>query len=201
MINRREILIDLVNRYKLQSYLELGLRDSSLTFDHIPCTFKFSVDVESRCKPSFCGSTDEFFKQSKEKFDLVLVDANHEAEFVYRDLMNSVRCLSDNGIVVLHDVLPIRFEDTSNNLDNGTAWKVVPHVLKYHPELHICTVPETKCGCGIVIKNFEGWRAMLDTSFNLFYDYHVMNQYRVKSQNLISYSRLSDWVQKPFYQF
>lgn len=202
-MNRKNILIDLVKAFNFKSYLELGLRDRETTFNHIPCKIKTSVDINPVCKPDFCGKTDDFFKvlNGFDKYDLIFIDACHKAESVYKDLMSSVKYLSEGGVIVLHDTLPIKFENTANKLDNGTAWKVVPYVLKNHPELHICTIPETKCGCSVVIKNYSLKREVLFQEFNLFLDYDTMDENRVKSQNLISYNHLFDWINKPFYQF
>lgn len=204
VMNRRDILIDLARTFNFNNYLELGLRDKDTTFNHIPCEHKTSVDINPACSPSFCGPTDDFFRtlDKSVKFDLVLVDACHKAVSVYKDAMNSFLRLKDGGVIVLHDTLPIKFENTANKLDNGTAWKVVSYFLKFHPELHICSVPETKCGCSIIIKNKSGnERRMLDRDFNMFYDYDFMDENRRKSQNLIPYSDLLNWINKPYYQF
>jgi hypothetical protein len=181
--HRKDILADLANKYGFKSYLELGLRDAQDTFNHVPCQLKTSVDINPDCHPSFVGSTDDFFKQLKESdmWDLIFIDASHKAVQVYRDLFNSIRHLNDKGVIVLHDTLPREFKYTAQS-DNGTAWKIIPYVLANNPELHVCTVAESTCGCGIVIKNLSGKRDVVPNP-NMFYDYDYMDENRVKSQN------------------
>ena len=41
-----------------------------------------------------------------ERYDVILVDPYHDYECSYRDLALAFRFLNDNGVVVIHDVLP-----------------------------------------------------------------------------------------------
>jgi predicted O-methyltransferase YrrM len=45
-------------------------------------------------------------------FELIFIDGFHHADQVKRDFENSLRCLSDNGFIVIHDVLPENEEGT-----------------------------------------------------------------------------------------
>jgi len=104
----REIIEFFVNRFGYQSYLELGVRDSSNTFNHINCAIKEGVDVNSACSPTYCMTTDEFFETvGKDKtWDIIFIDASHEKNQVLRDFKNSLERLNKNGTIIMDDINP-----------------------------------------------------------------------------------------------
>ena len=194
-IHRKQIIIDIINYFKFNSYLEIGLRNKDGVFNHIPCKIKYSVDPDPKSEADYCGTSDSFFCQDKIlniKWDVIFIDGCHLADFVYRDLINSVNHLNDGGVIFLHDVLPTQYEFTFENGDCQTAWKVIPYVLKYHPELRICCITENKTGIGIVVKGNRS--ETLDIEFNKFSEYYLMNENRKLSQNVINYNELIDWI-------
>jgi len=207
-MKRRNIINDLIVKLNFENYLELGIRTKE-TFNSVICKNRMSVDCENKWEPTYCYTIDDFFKlldggfldiDKNYKWDLIFIDACHKAEYVYRDTLNSVRHLNDKGILVLHDVFPVKWEFTIEDDQNGTAWKVVPYILKYHPELNVCVIPERNGGCGIVTKNLGKLREnCLDKDFNVFYDFYLMDVNRKKSQNIIVYSDLIDWIKQPYY--
>jgi hypothetical protein len=92
-------------------FLELGTSTgvafSSLTFNN-----KYTVDLKrpdliQRHPNSFELSTDEFFATTElTDFDLIFIDANHDADQVLRDYNSSVSKLREGGVIVLHDCYP-----------------------------------------------------------------------------------------------
>lgn len=194
-LQRKDIIISVIKAFGFKSYLEIGLRDKDGVFNHIPCQIKHSVDVDPKSKPSYCGTSDSFFVQSSilnMKWDVIFVDACHLADFVYRDLMNSVTYLNEGGVIFLHDVLPTKYEYTLENADCQTAWKVVPYVLKYHPELRICCITEQSAGMGVIVRGSRD--QLLNVNFNPFYEYYLMDANRKLSQNVIQYNELIGWI-------
>lgn len=105
------IIAEIIKGCKYSSYLELGIYHGT--------TFKYMQPLVKRCvgvdieKKDFIGkdsffrmTTDAFFKQNKEKFDAVFIDAAHEYEQVRKDFENSMKCLKKGGVVFLHDTDP-----------------------------------------------------------------------------------------------
>ncbi len=119
-----QLLNALIEKYGLKSYLEIGVQNPANNFDKIVVKDKIGVDPEIKeCSgvsdymtgerksyQLFRKTSDEFFnKQWHEtlpSFDLIFIDGLHHADQVKRDFENSLRCLSDNGFIVIHDVLP-----------------------------------------------------------------------------------------------
>ena len=48
-------------------------------------------------------TSDEFFLGNKSIFDLIYIDGNHLFEFVKRDILNSLKFITEDGIIVLDD--------------------------------------------------------------------------------------------------
>jgi len=210
MNHRKNIISYWCTKNNTESYLELGLQDPNQTFNHIPAKIKHSVDINDKFA-TYNMSTDDFFKKLNNaeldldpnyKWDLVFIDANHLADFVIRDIFNSLNHLSDKGIIFLHDILPQNYSDQTELGYNQTAWKVVPYILKNHPELHICTFLKEYDQMGVIIRNpLNNRRVVLEQNFNQFYEYYIMNNDRETSQNQIKYEELEKWMDNPYYQF
>ena len=64
----------------------------------------------------FKGTSDKFFKNNNQKFDVIYIDGWHEANQVYKDINNSWDCLNVNGIIICDDYF---YGDIKNNLVNN----------------------------------------------------------------------------------
>lgn len=102
-----ESRLDLINlairKSNAKKYLEIGC-DKNKIFRNIHVSHKVGVD------PARGGThrmtSDEFFKQNTEKFDVIFIDGLHYYEQVKKDFENSFKCLNDNGFIILHDMMP-----------------------------------------------------------------------------------------------
>lgn len=116
-----ELLNALIEKYNLKSYLEIGVQNPANNFDKVKCEKKVGVDPELyglQGMSIYQKTSDEWFnekvfnyktddyEQVNTIFDLIFIDGLHHADQVKRDFENSLRCLSDNGFIVIHDVLP-----------------------------------------------------------------------------------------------
>jgi len=119
----RDVLINTyIQARGYQSYLELGTCLGE-TFDKIQCVHKVSVDNgDYPFKPTYNMTTNHFFAQNKEKFDLIFIDANHEESFVWRDIHNSLKALTKGGVIICHDCNPPTLRYEQKDLC-WTAWR------------------------------------------------------------------------------
>lgn len=108
-----QLLNALIEKYGYKSYLEIGVQNPANNFDKLKCEWKVGVDPDMVCKPktgvAFNGTSDEYFEERPSEsslFDLGFIDGNHTKEQVKKDFENLLRCLSPNGRIVIHDVLP-----------------------------------------------------------------------------------------------
>lgn len=50
------------------------------------------------------STSDDFFKHNKKKYDVIFIDGSHDKEQVIKDSLNAYDCLSEEGIIIWHDV-------------------------------------------------------------------------------------------------
>ena len=145
-------LIDyLIKKYDYKDYLEIGC-DRDQLFSRIKLENKIGVDPYSG--GNVRKTSDDFFLENKKKFDLVFIDGLHTYTQVKKDILNSVKFLNTNGIILVHDCLP----DTMSKQAvprykmqwNGDVWRAIVD-LRQNPDLDIYTC-EMDQGIGIIKK-------------------------------------------------
>lgn len=120
---RGKIINDIFKKYNYTKYLEIGYLEG-LTFNQIECTKKVAVDPNPlNDNPCVIKETsDDFFGKNEEKFDVIFIDGYHEKNQVLRDFENSFNFLSENGLIILHDVNPFTIEGTKQT-GNGDCYQ------------------------------------------------------------------------------
>ncbi len=107
-----------------KSYLEIGCK-KNVTFDTIPVLHKVGVDREMG--GTIRMTSDEFFAQNKETFDVIFIDGLHTYEQVHRDISNALNALNKGGMIVLDDMLPLNWvQGSTTHLATGwigNCWK------------------------------------------------------------------------------
>ena len=145
-------LIDyLIKKYDYKDYLEIGC-DRDQLFSRIKLENKIGVDPYSG--GNVRKTSDDFFLENNKNFDLVFIDGLHTYAQVKKDILNSVKFLNTNGIILVHDCLP----DTMSKQAvprykmqwNGDVWKAIVD-LRQNPDLDIYTC-EMDQGIGIIKK-------------------------------------------------
>lgn len=147
------IIVNIAQSVGCQNFLELGLADGvnhKSMLKVVPnCV---GVDIARRFQgdiPRFYQmTTDEFFEQNTEKFDIIFIDAWHRFDQVKIDFENSLKCLEERGIIFFHDTDPY---DEHMLIDSLAAdsYKISEYVRKEHPELDFITLPVSSMGLSI----------------------------------------------------
>ena len=75
-----------------------------------------------------CTTSDIFFENidKDQKFDIIFIDADHTYEQVVKDINNSMKHLSANGVIIMHDVYVFDEKQTVYNNDSvymGTTYQ------------------------------------------------------------------------------
>jgi Methyltransferase domain len=89
------------------------------------------------------------------RYDMILVDPHHDYECSYRDIALGLRLLSDNGAVVIHDVLPPRNGEIISPTFVPDAWcgltfiAYVDFLMNENPNFFTI---EGDYGCGVIGK-------------------------------------------------
>lgn len=110
-MKRWEVIQRFINKRNYKSYLEIGRRWGD-TFDKIEIHEKMSVDPAISAPYNLKTTSDDFFESCKtmSDFDIIFIDGLHHADQVKRDIENSLKYISLNGVVLLHDCSPTNDE-------------------------------------------------------------------------------------------
>ena len=123
---RWDLIKYLHEKYKFNTYLEIGC-DKDQLFSRINIKKKFGVDPFSG--GNIRKTSDDFFKDNKETFDLVFIDGLHEYSQVKKDILNSLKFLNKDGLILVHDCLPESMSKQAvpryRMIWNGDVWKAI----------------------------------------------------------------------------
>jgi hypothetical protein len=149
--NRYEIIQNTINRKKYKSYLEIGC-DQDLLFSKINIDKKTGVDPNSG--GTIRDTSDNFFKNNSDKFDIIFIDGLHEYDQVKKDINNSIKFLNNGGVIYLHDCMPESFirqaVPRSSNVWNGDVWKnIVESRTIKEIDTYVCFADQ---GIGVILK-------------------------------------------------
>ena len=141
-------IIDLKN---FNNYLEIGC-DQDENFSQIKIKNKIGVDPKSGGTHRM--TSDDFFKNNKEKFDIIFLDGLHTYEQTIKDIKNSVNFIKDEGVILVHDCLPKKiWNQIVPRLYghwNGDVWKAIVEARTYdHIDTFTCIADH---GLGIILK-------------------------------------------------
>ena len=147
---RFEIIQNIIEFKKYKSYLEIGC-DRNQSFSNINIDKRVGVDpVEGGTHKM---TSDEFFSNNNDKFDIIFIDGLHQYEQVIKDVKNSLNCLTKNGIILLHDCLPRTLWNQVypriNSDWNGDVWKAIVECRTYENiDTYTCIADR---GIGVIV--------------------------------------------------
>lgn len=182
-MKRTDIIQSLINKIDAKKYLEIGV-SAGENFRDIRCETKVGVDPEPNTPATIHATSDDFFKNNKEKFDVIFIDGLHHADQVYRDIANALLCLNDDGYIVCHDMNPELEQHQvipfNGGIWNGDCWKAYVQLRQERDDLAMYVV-DADYGCGVIKK---GYQEKLDKIYNL--NFHTFAQKRKEWLNLIT---------------
>ena len=124
--SRFEIIQKIIDKKEYKSYLEIGC-DKDSNFQKIKIEDKIGVDPVSGGNIRL--TSDVFFKTNNKFFDCIFIDGLHVYEQARRDILNSIRFLNSEGIIILHDCLPSKIWNQVvpkiYGHWNGDVWKAI----------------------------------------------------------------------------
>lgn len=186
-MNRVELIQKIIDHKEFNKYLEIGSYKGE-SFFPVKCKYKIAVDpkfnipLKRKIKwvyknpynvfnKYFELTSDDFFKKKQDyaikyKPEVVFVDGLHTFKASLLDVLNSLKVIAKEGVVVMHDCLPPNKgastyarsfrEAVDMNLDGwtgewtGDVWKSIVYLKeKYGNELFVCVL-NTDYGLGVV---------------------------------------------------
>ena len=202
-ITRTDIINTFIDNGQYTRYLEIGLDDPTRNFTKVHCLQKESCDPFLGCKIptttqkylTYHMTSDAMFANlpSSKEWDIVFIDGLHHKEQVIRDVINSLKHLTKDGVIILHDCLP------SNEKQQivpriqqewvGDVWKAAAALISSGLDL---SVLDTDYGVGII----KYQEVSLDPdSFDFSkYTWEEYQRNRNKLLNVVETQFIPDWV-------
>ncbi len=171
----RDFLAALSRKRQSRNYLEVGVHFGD-ALAGIACDTAVGVDPDYRLQEDVTGNkrrtllhrctSDRFFAETDVRalvgggIDLAFLDGLHQFEFLLRDVYNTEAVSDRNGLIALHDCMPLNVEMTTRDpaaartdpfhaMWTGDVWKLVPILKAYRPDLDVVLVdcPPTGLVC------------------------------------------------------
>ena len=126
-MTRTDIINFLIQKFNFKNYLEIGVQFPHSNYDKIEIKNKTGVEpfpITDLLNKGIVELTSDMFFKSLEayvKYDIIFIDGLHTREQCLADILNSLKHLSPNGIVLVHDCLPTAEYQTTIE-DNGKEW-------------------------------------------------------------------------------
>lgn len=184
-MTRTEIIQVLINKTQAKKYLEIGM-GPGLNFSNIQCDYKICVDPTPTVPVTFSLTSDDFFAQNNETFDIIFIDGLHWSEQVYNDIVNSLNVLNDGGYIICHDMNPHsefiqRYPQPKSESEwTGDCWKAWVKLRSERNDLNMCVV-NTDYGCGVITK---GNQTTINVDGELTWE--ILDNDRTNLLNLVS---------------
>tara|TARA_B100000767_G_scaffold114440_1_gene109161 strand:+ start:276 stop:971 length:696 start_codon:yes stop_codon:yes gene_type:complete len=186
---RFEIIQNIIEFKRYKSYLEIGC-DRNQSFSNINIDKRVGVDpVEGGTHKM---TSDEFFLNNRDKFDIIFIDGLHQYEQVIKDVKNSLNCLTKNGIILLHDCLPRtlwnQIYPRINSDWNGDVWKAIVECRTYENiDTYTCIADR---GIGVIVPRKNMNKLILNKSDFKGLKYKDYYQSHEQYMNLIEHHNI-----------
>jgi predicted O-methyltransferase YrrM len=166
----RDVLRRLHELLRPRSYLEIGVETgATLAFAHAaeravgidPDASKLRRELLPACARVFHETSDGFFERhtraqvlGPHQLDLAFIDGMHWFEYALRDFIHVEAWSQSNGVIVLHDCLPIfpltASRERKTKFWVGDVWKIVDILREHRPDLRVKIVATAPSGLCIV---------------------------------------------------
>jgi tetratricopeptide (TPR) repeat protein len=188
-MNRTTLINHIARKIRAKSYLEIGVWNGA-NFQQISCRNKIGVDPDPESPATLKITSDEFFEQNKETFDIIFIDGLHHADQVEKDVINSLKVLNEGGFIICHDMNPQKKEHQvvpfNGGVWNGDCWRAFVKLRQERSDLVMFTI-DTDYGCSVIKK---GQQELLKIDEDVTYENFDKN--RKKWLNLISVTEFYD---------
>ena len=164
-IYRWDLLQHIIDKNNFKDYLEIGC-DKNQSFSKIKIDNKIGVDpIEGG---TIRSTSDQFFDQNKNKFDIIFIDGLHHYSQVLKDINNSLKILNKNGFILVHDCLPRSLAQQAvpryRASWNGDVWKAIVE-LRTKSNLNIFT---SQIDFGVAVIQISENKKLLKLDINDF---------------------------------
>lgn len=142
-------------------YLEIGVCNGYI-YNRLDLKKENKFGVDPDRGGNYRMTSDQFFSENPdEKFDVIFIDGLHHYDQCQRDIINSLKCLKDNGVILIHDMIPTNSlveyipRRAINSHWTGDVWKCAVEIQNSQNLDFV--IANCDCGVGILKpkKNYE----------------------------------------------
>jgi hypothetical protein len=194
-MNRTEIINNLIDKHSYENYLEIGVNTPAQPgYNWVGIKSKIKHGVDPNVDTTYTMISDDFFNHHiTQKYDIVFVDGLHIFEQAYRDIINSLKWLSYNGTIVVHDCNPVteitQRRERASDAWHGDVWKAIVKLRKENIDLTIHTVDSDE-GCAII--RYGSQILLPDYPNEDPYEYSFLERHRIEALNLINVDQFKE---------
>ena len=133
LYNRTSFITKCLTRFNFDNakYLEIGVCANDV-FNAIPLKISNKIGVDPQRGGTHRMTSDSFFENNKEMFDVIFIDGLHLYGQCQKDCINSLKFLKDDGFIIFHDFLPRNaYEENvppKQKEWSGDIWKVAVEI-------------------------------------------------------------------------
>ena len=124
-------------------------------------------------------TSDIFFKNNSDKFDLIFIDGLHIYYQVKKDILNSLDVLNEKGFILLHDCFPLKYLDQAvpraQKHWNGDVWRAILESRTYDKVNTFVGAFDNGVGLIFKKKNENQLKMNLDELNNVSFDDYCKN--------------------------
>lgn len=184
------IIKELIKKYDFKTYLEIGC-DNNECFNYIN-NVNHKVGVDPNKGGNVKMTSDEFFNQNNETFDIIFIDGLHHSDQVYKDIINSINILNGNGVILCHDLLPknekIQRVPRETSEWTGDCWKAWFWVLNELENYNMFVI-DTDYGIGYIEKGINDFYNQFNNLTNLGYNFYLESRNKMNIKSLEDFKK------------
>jgi hypothetical protein len=199
-MKRTDLINHLIKQKGYKSYLEIGVQYPQSNYDLVNVDYKVGVEPfpvgEWSNKNIMPVTSDEWFVDLQEKYDIIFIDGLHTREQCRQDIHNSLKHLNEGGCILVHDCLPTAEYQTTHD-DNGRewtgdVWKAIVDI-QYRKGIHASTI-DTDWGIGYITQDYYTNELNLpDEPFYTELDWETYTQMR---NGLLNIKTIEQWLKE-----
>jgi len=186
---RTELIQAVIDQIGAKSYLEIGTQ-YGYNFMDIRCEKKVGVDPGVYDFEYVNLTSDDYFSECQEIFDVIFIDGLHHADQVMKDFENALCHISPKGVIILHDCNSTNkamqeIPETHLPGWTGNVWRAFINIRRYKALSCVCV--DACTGLGVVRQEVTDDVLNMDYEDTLLMTYDEFEKDKKKLLNLVDY--------------
>jgi len=195
-LTRAQIINAFIKKNSYKTYLEIGVNTPAQPgYSHDKINIETKHGVDPNVDTTYKMTSDAFFAQNSNTYDIIFVDGLHLFEQAHRDIVNSLNCLNDSGVIIVHDCNPKK-EITQRRIRassvwHGDVWKAILKLRIENPNISMYTI-DADHGCTVIQKGEQ----KLFKQENKSEDIYIFDFFKKNKKNILNLIPANDFKKK-----